>query len=106
MEFVWKYLENFTFDANCMNIGFLYLKILRFYVFKMAANGGRHLEMNNRYENYKTLFLKSMPTNKHLTNVILVYCVSTHFMGLFSEYCTFISYYWKIINIHCELVTT
>ena len=34
------------FDANCMEIGFLLLKILPFYVFKMAANEGRHFEIN------------------------------------------------------------
>ena len=34
------------------------------------------------------LFLKSMHTNEHLTNVIFVYYVNNHFMVLFSEYCT------------------
>ena len=53
-ESIWKTAH---FDANCMNIGFLFLKILRFYVFKMAANGGRHLEMDNKCENYKTQFI-------------------------------------------------
>ena len=32
---IWKTAH---FDANCMKIGFLLFKILRFYVFKMAAN--------------------------------------------------------------------
>ena len=30
-------------NANGMKIGFLFIKILPLYVFKMAANGGRHL---------------------------------------------------------------
>ena len=40
---IWKTAHS---DANCMIIGFLFFKILRFYVFKMAANGGRHFEIN------------------------------------------------------------
>ena len=33
-----------------MKIGFLSFKILRFYIFKMAANGGRHFEIKtNKY---------------------------------------------------------
>ena len=34
------------FDANGMKIRFLFFKLLRFYVFKMAANGGHHFEIN------------------------------------------------------------
>ena len=30
------------------------MKILQFYVFKMAANEGRHFEINIKTENYKT----------------------------------------------------
>ena len=40
------FFSNCTFDANCMEIGFLLLKILRFYVFKVAANEGRNFEIN------------------------------------------------------------
>ena len=41
------------FDANCMKMGFFFFfKILRFYVFKMAANGGLHFETNIKNENY------------------------------------------------------
>ena len=40
-----------------MEIGHLLLKILRFYVLKMAANGGRHFEINMKVENYETLFI-------------------------------------------------
>ena len=29
------------FGANCVEIGYLILKIMQFYVFKMAANGSR-----------------------------------------------------------------
>ena len=42
------------FDANCMEIGFLLLKLLRVYVFKMAANGGRHFEINIKRKYYQT----------------------------------------------------
>ena len=31
---------------HCMKIGFLFFKILRFYIFKMAANGVCHFEIN------------------------------------------------------------
>ena len=41
-ERIWK-TEHF--DANFIEIGYLLLKILRFYVFKMAANGGCHFEI-------------------------------------------------------------
>ena len=44
-------------DANCMEITFLHLKILQFYVFKMAANGGNHFEINIKNENYKSQFI-------------------------------------------------
>ena len=40
-----------------MEIGYLLLKILRFYVLKMAANGGRHFEINMKVENYETQFI-------------------------------------------------
>ena len=48
---IWK-TEHF--DANCMKIGFLRLKILWFFVFKMAANGSHHFEINIKIENYET----------------------------------------------------
>ena len=44
-----------------MEIGFLLLKLLRFYVFKMAANGGRHFEINIKVKSYQTQFI----TEKH-----------------------------------------
>ena len=47
-------LETAHFGANCVEIGYLLLKIMQFYVFKMAANGGRHFEINIKTENYKT----------------------------------------------------
>ena len=40
-----------------MKIGFLLLKILQFYIFKMVANGGRHFEINIKTENYKSQFI-------------------------------------------------
>ena len=72
------------FEANCMEIGYFLLKILRFYVFKMAANGGRHFEINMKVQNYSIYFSKNMHTLALLTTVI-VYYVNTHFMGLFQE---------------------
>ena len=36
---IWKTAH---FDANFMKIGFLLLKILQFYIFKMAANWNKH----------------------------------------------------------------
>ena len=42
------------FDANCIEIGFLLLKILQSYIFKMVANGGRHIEKNIKAENCKS----------------------------------------------------
>ena len=45
------------FDANYMEIGFLLLKLLRFYDFKMVANGGRHFEINMKLKNYQTQFI-------------------------------------------------
>ena len=38
---IWKTAH---FYENCMEIGFLFFKILRFYIFKTAANGGRHFD--------------------------------------------------------------
>ena len=39
-----------------MKIGFLSFKILRFYVFKMAANEGQNIEINIKTKNYLTRF--------------------------------------------------
>ena len=72
------------FGAKFMEIGYLLLKILRSYVFKMAVNGGRHFEINSKIKNYETyLFFKNMHTNTLLTTAIFVYYVNNHFMGLF-----------------------
>ena len=43
--------------TNCMEIGYLLSKILRFYVFKMAASGGRNFEINMKVQNYETQFI-------------------------------------------------
>ena len=40
-----------------MKIGFSLLKILQFYIIKMAASGGRHFEINIKTENYKSQFI-------------------------------------------------
>ena len=46
-----------------VEIGYLLLKIMQFYVFKMAANGGRHFEINIKTENYKTQFISQNHAN-------------------------------------------
>ena len=90
-----------------MEIGYLLLKVLRFYVFKMAVKGGRRFEINMKVQNYEIQFI----SQKHaalllLTSAIFVYYVNNHFMGLFQENCSLIRYDWKKINIHSELVTS
>ena len=72
---IWKTAH---FGANCVEIGYLLLKIMQFYVFKMAANGCRHFEINIKTENYKTQFISQK-----------------HFVGLFYEHCSFTRHYWK-----------
>ena len=64
-----------------MKIGFSVFKILQFYAFKMATNGGRHFEMPLKLKviNFN-LFLKAY-INIQFTNVIFVYYVNNHFMG-------------------------
>ena len=57
---IWKTAH---FGANCVEIGHLDLKILQFYVFKMAANGGCHFEINIKTENYKTQFISQKYAN-------------------------------------------
>ena len=65
-----------------MEIKFLLLKILLIYIFKMAANGGHHFEINTETNNYK---IKNRHTHALLTNMISVYYANTHFMELFHE---------------------
>ena len=57
---IWKTVH---FGANCMEIRYLLLKIMQFYVFKMAANGARHFETNFKTENYKTQFISQKHAN-------------------------------------------
>ena len=57
---IWKTAH---FGANCMEIGYLLLKIMQFCVFKMAASGGRHFEINIKTENYKTQFISQKQAN-------------------------------------------
>ena len=66
-----------------MEIGYLLLKILRFYVFKMAASGGRHFENNMKVENNMklNLFPKNMHTHTLLITAIFVYYKNIHLMG-------------------------
>ena len=44
------------FEANCMETGYLLLKLLRFYVFKIAAKGYRRFEINMKVQNYEIYF--------------------------------------------------
>ena len=76
-----------------MEIGFLLLKILRFYVFKMAANVGRHFERYIKTEIITTQFISQKHT--HLTNVSSVYYANIHLLGLFYKFCTAIRHYLK-----------
>ena len=49
----------------------------------MAANGGRHFEINMKVQNYENLFLNNMHTLAFLTTAIFVYYINNHFIGLF-----------------------
>ena len=44
---IWKSAH---FYASCKKIGFLFFQLLRLYIFKMAASGGRHFELNIKNE--------------------------------------------------------
>ena len=64
---IWKTAH---FDPNCMKIGFYFFKILRFYVFKMAAS----VKLTLKLKIIKlSLFIKSMHTHVQFTNMIFVY---------------------------------
>ena len=90
-----------------MEIGYLLLKILRIYVFKMAANGGHHFEIKIKTENYKTQFTSQKHAYPYtFGNCYLSLLYKYNCMGLFYGLCTSIGHYWKKINIHCELVTS
>ena len=72
---IWKTAH---FGANCVEIGYLLLKIMQFYIFKMAANGGRHFEINIKTENYKTKLI----SQKHANSCTLDKCNVSFFMQL------------------------
>ena len=65
-----------------IEIRYLFLKILQFYVFKMAANGGCHFKIIIKITKLN-LFLKNMHTHTLLTTTIFAYYVNNHFMWLF-----------------------
>ena len=48
-----------------MKIGFLLLKMLQFYVLKMAAIGGRHFEINSETKQKLKLNLYTIFLNKY-----------------------------------------
>ena len=94
------------FDANCMEIGFLLLKILRFYVFEMAAKGGRHFEMDIKTENFQTQLISQKHAYSYTFDKYdLCLYASNHYMVLFYDICTFSRHYWKKNNIYCESQT-
>ena len=82
---IWKTAQ---FDASCIKIGFLVLKIPWFYVFEMEA------AILNKREKYKTQFISQKYSyHSHLTNVTFVYYANNHFMEVFYEYCTLFRQY-------------
>ena len=102
---IWKAAH---FGANCMEIGYLLLKIMQFYDFKMAANGGRHSEINIKTENYKTQFI----SQKHANS-----CTFDKYDVTFTQLIILCGYFMNIVllediigkkkkNILCELVTS
>ena len=72
-KFIWKTAH---FGANCEEIGYLVLKVMQFYVFKMAATRGRHFEINIKTENYKTQFI----SQKHANSCTFDKCDVSFFM--------------------------
>ena len=73
----------------------------------MAANGGRHFEINIKTENYKTQFISQKHANSCTFDKYDVsFYATNHFVWLFYEYCSFIRHYWKKFNILCEPVTS
>ena len=88
-----------------MELGYIFLKIMQFYVVKMAANGGCRFEINIKTENGKTQIISQKGCK--LMHIWQMWCyANNHYVGLFYEYCSFIRHYWKKINILCELVTS
>ena len=59
---IWKTAH---FDANCLKIGFLVFKLLQFYVFKIATNGGRHFEMPLKLKIIKLIYFLKACINIH-----------------------------------------
>ena len=84
-KIIWK---TANFGANCLEIRFLLLKIMLFYVFKMAVNGGRHFEINIKNVNYRTQFISQKHAFSYTLNKCDLCYSNYHFMGLFCEYCT------------------
>ena len=100
---IWKTAH---FGANCVEIGYLLLGILQFYVFKMAANGGRHFEINIKTENYKTQFISQKHANSctfdiYDVNFMQLIILCGYFMNIVLVEGSIEK---KKINILCELV--
>ena len=90
-----------------MKIKFLLLKISLIYILKMAANGGRHFEINTETQNYKSQFIEQKQAYSYSFDKcdLCLLCKYT-FYGLFHENCVFGRIYWPKINIHYGLVTS
>ena len=57
------------------------MKILRFYIFKMAASGGRHFEINMKVQNYETQYISQKHAYTCTFDNCNLYYVNNHFMG-------------------------
>ena len=93
--FCLKVLGKLHILMQTAEIGFLFLKLLRFYVFKMAANGDCHFERNIKLKNYQIKFISQKHAYSYTVDKHDLYYANNHFMGLFYEFCTFIRHYWK-----------
>ena len=79
---IWKTAH---FGANCVEIGCLLL--MQFYIFKMAANGGGHFEINIKTENCKTQFIfqkhaNSCTFDKYDVNFMQLIILCGYFMNI------------------------
>ena len=62
----------------------------------MAANEGRHFEINIKLKNYQTQFISQKHAYSYTFDKCdLCYYANNHFMELFYELCAFIRHYWK-----------
>ena len=81
---IWKSAH---FCANSVEIGYLLLKIMQFYVFTKAANGGCQFEINIKTENNKTQFI----SQKHANSCTFNKCDVIFFMQLIILWVRFVN---------------